>query len=93
MIKKFMIILSLILILQANAFAIERYEAEPFIGKEAEILLTIRYKNEVRYIPLIVWIEEVLIVNGYDYVAVKGESVIPFLVPCANIKRIRRVYD
>jgi hypothetical protein len=82
--------LIILLTLCVNSFAIEPYEAEKFIGKEAEVLLTIKYKNNIRYIPLELWIIDVYTIGEWDYVAVKGDSDIPFLVPCANIKRIRK---
>lgn len=77
-----------------NAFAIERWEAESYIGKEVSIRLITKTKNQKINLHLFVLLIDVKTLNGNDYLAIRAEeeNYPPHLISCKSVTSINKWY-
>ena len=90
MIKKILLTLMILFALCINAFAIEKWEAEPYIGKEVDVGIFMRTKNQEFKFNLTARLVDIITFLGYDYVALEGRYNPPILIPCQNVDTIKR---
>ena len=79
--------------LLSNVYAIQNYEATPFIGKEVDIVVNMKLNNSMYQTTLsgvLLSVETITVdeLNTY-YLVLEGEYV-PYLIPCQDVILIRR---